>query len=158
MDADERAQLIEQYATGMGEFEAAIAGITDAELDARPGPGDWTPREVIHHLADSEMRAAIRLRQLIAEDEPQIQGYDENAYAKTLHYERPIGSSVAAARAARETSAELLTQLTPAEWERTGTHAESGAYSVDTWLRIYASHPRDHADQVRRARASASTS
>ena len=43
--------------------------------------------------------------------------------------------------------------LTPAEWDRAGTHSESGAYSVDKWLQIYAVHAHNHADQIRRARA-----
>jgi len=48
---------------------------------------------------------------------------------------------------------ELLEALTPAEWERGGTHTESGAYSVGDWLRIYAGHSHDHADQIRAALA-----
>ena len=55
-------------------------------------------------------------------------------------------------RAVREASRGLLEALTPDEWERTGTHGESGPYSVDRWLDIYASHSHDHADQIRRAR------
>jgi hypothetical protein len=52
----------------------------------------------------------------------------------------------------REASLELLTGLTPDEWSRTGTHSESGRYSVDDWLRIYSGHPHDHAGQIRTAR------
>ena len=55
-------------------------------------------------------------------------------------------------KAVREASAELLESLTDEEWERGGTHTESGAYSVDDWLRIYAAHAPDHADQIRAAR------
>lgn len=68
MDAAERKALVDKYATGAAAFREALAGITDEELDARPGPDDWTAREIVHHMADGEMRAAIRLRQLIAED------------------------------------------------------------------------------------------
>jgi hypothetical protein len=53
--------------------------------------------------------------------------------------------------AVRASSLELLTALTDAEWERAGAHSESGRYSIDDWLRLYAAHPHDHADQVRRA-------
>lgn len=48
--------------------------------------------------------------------------------------------------------AALLESLTPDEWERTGTHSESGPYSVDRWLKIYASHPHEHGEQIRVAR------
>ena len=52
----------------------------------------------------------------------------------------------------RAASLQLLESLTDAEWQRTGTHSDSGAYSVDDWLRTYAGHSHDHADQIRRAR------
>jgi hypothetical protein len=63
-----------------------------------------------------------------------------------------VGSSLAVLRAVRVASLELLESLTPAEWDRRGTHTESGRYSVDDWLRIYATHSHDHAAQIREAR------
>jgi hypothetical protein len=94
----------------------------------------------------------VRLRRLIAENEPVIPGYDEPEYARRLHYDRPIGPSLAVLRAVREASLQLLESLTPDEWRRTGTHSESGPYSVESWLEIYAGHSHDHADQIRKAR------
>ena len=96
--------------------------------------------------------AYTRLRRLVAEQEPVIQGYDEPEWARRLHYERPIEPSLAVMRAVRASSLQLLESLTVDEWSRTGTHSESGPYSVEGWIRIYASHPHDHADQIRRAR------
>jgi hypothetical protein len=147
-----RAGLIQRYREGPDVLEQAVAGLTDDGLDRRPAPGEWTPREVVHHCADSETMAAIRLRKLLAEDEPLIQGYDEEEWARRLHYgERPIAPSLAAVRAAREGSAALLEALDEAEWARSGTHSESGPYSVGQWLEIYARHCHDHAEQIRRA-------
>jgi len=151
-DLAHRAALIDRYRAGMSDFEDALAGATDADLD-RPQPaGEWTARQVVHHVADSESMAYIRLRRLIAEDDPVIHGYDEPEWARRLHYDRPIEPSVAVVRAVREASLQLMESLTPAEWERTGTHSDSGSYSVAHWLEIYADHPYDHADQIRRAR------
>jgi hypothetical protein len=147
-----RATLLDQFRTGYADVEAALAGISDAELDHPAPDGGWTAREVAHHLADSEATAYVRLRRLIAEDDPLIQGYDEPEYARRLHYDRPIASSLAVLRGVREASLSLLESLTPAEWERSGTHSESGVYSVDRWLEIYANHSRDHAKQIRVAR------
>jgi hypothetical protein len=157
MDASERAQLIERYRVGYSEVEAALAGVTDAELDARPGPDEWSSREIVHHLADSEMTSAIRLRKLLAEDDPTIQGYDEPEFARRLHYERPLEGSLVAFKGARESTASLLATLSEGDWARSGTHTESGPYGVETWLQIYAAHGHDHADQIRRARASAAS-
>jgi DinB superfamily len=150
---DERAELLSRYREGVAEVERALEGADAAELDAAPADGGWSPRKVVHHLADSETNSYIRVRKLLAEDATQIQGYDEAMYADRLHYERPIDASLAVFRAVRASTAELLERLGPGDWERAGTHSESGAYSMDDWLRIYASHGHDHADQIRRARA-----
>jgi hypothetical protein len=154
VDETERTALIDRYRTGAADVEAALAGITDEELDRPQAEADsWTARQVAHHLADSEAMAYVRLRRLIAEDDPVIVGYDEPEWARRLHYDRPIGSSIAVLAAVRAASLQLLETLTPAEWDRTGTHSESGSYSVDHWLEIYANHAHEHADQIRRARA-----
>jgi hypothetical protein len=153
VDRTERTALIDRYRTGTADVEAALAGITDAELDRPPAdPGEWTARQVVHHLADSEAMAYIRLRRLIAEDAPLIAGYDEPEWARRLHYDRPIAPSLAVLGAVRGASLQLLETLTDAEWERVGTHSESGPYSVAKWLEIYAGHPHDHADQIRAGR------
>ena len=154
MDAPTRRALIAQYRSGYQEVVDALAGADDAALDRRPGPGTWSAREIVHHLADSEMTSAIRLRRLLAEDNPTIVGYDQEAFARRLHYDRPIAASLEAFRWARETSAEILDRLSDAEWSRTGTHSETGPYGVTRWLEIYAEHARGHAGQIRRARAS----
>lgn len=153
MDADERRTLIEEYGRGVDEVLAALDGISDEELDHRP-PGGWSPREVVQHLGDSEMRSAIRLRQLLAEDDPVIEGYDEAGYASIFDYaSRPIEPALLAFEGARATSTLLLESLLDEDWLRTGTHTESGPYSVEDWLRIYAAHGREHAEQIRAARA-----
>lgn len=152
MDTERRQQLVEQYRQGYSAVVRALDGISEAELDRRPAPGKWTAREIVHHLADSEMTSAIRLRRLIAEDDPVIVGYDQEEFARRLRYDRPIAASLGALKAARETTCEILDRLTDADWQRTGTHSESGPYSVLKWLEIYAVHAHDHADQIRRAR------
>jgi hypothetical protein len=152
MDAAERSRLIERYREGYSVVEAALAGASEAALDQRPPDGTWSAREVVHHLADSEMTSAIRLRRLLAEDSPVIQGYDEEEFARRLFYrERPIEGSLAAFRAARESTAGILELLSEEQWRRAGTHSESGPYSAETWLEIYAAHAHDHAEQIRRA-------
>jgi hypothetical protein len=153
MDASERHALIDRYAEGYQAVVDALAGISASEMDVRPSADDWSPREVVHHLADSEMTSAIRLRRLVVEDSPAIDGYDEMAFARTLHYaDRPIEAALDALSAARRTTLEILVRLTEADWSRGGSHSESGTYSVETWLQIYAAHAHDHASQITAAR------
>jgi hypothetical protein len=152
LDATARQELLARYRDGYRVLLDAIAGITDAELDARATPDAWTVREVVHHLADAEMTNALRLRRLIAEEHPVIVGYDEKAYTQRLHYDRPIEPSLLTVRAVRESTTSILESLTEAEWNRAGTHTELGRYTVDLWLRRSAAHGHDHAEQIRQAR------
>jgi len=153
MNVAEREALIDQYEAGFQVVSAALEGITDAELEAREAPGEWSPREIVHHLADSEMTSAVRLRLLIAQDAPTILGYDQEAFVSRLFPERPIEPSLAAFAAARAATAPILRRLSEEQWQRAGTHSESGHYTTEDWLRIYGRHAHDHADQIRRARA-----
>jgi hypothetical protein len=155
MDAQTRKRLIDQYKDGYRAVADALAGATDVELDAHPAPGKWSAREIVHHLADSEMTSAIRLRLLLATERPTISGYDENEFARRLHYERPIKASLAALEAARRSTAEILDRMGESDWVREGTHTDSGRYTMNTWLEIYAVHAHNHAAQIRRARAAA---
>ena len=148
MDAKERDRMIAVYRDGYRAIVDALHNATEKELAARPGPGKWSAREIVHHLADSEMTAAIRLRLLLAVDRPTIQGYDQDAFADRLHYDRPHESSLSAFRYARECTAQLLERLSEQEWLREGTHTEGGAYSVSRWLEIYATHAHQHARQI----------
>ncbi len=111
MDAAERERLIAQYEDGFRVIEAALDGISEAELEAREAPGEWCPREIVHHLADSEMTSAIRLRLLIAQDAPTIIGYDQETFVANLFPDRPIAPSLAAFEAARASTAPILRRL-----------------------------------------------
>jgi hypothetical protein len=148
MDRKEREKMIALYRDGYRAVVEALNNATDEELRAKPAPGKWSAREIVHHLADSEMTAAVRLRLLLAQDRPAIQGYDQDEFARRLHYDRPHEASLEAFRYARECTAQLLEQMTEADWLREGTHSETGAYSVEKWLEIYAQHAHRHARQI----------
>ncbi|HEX2500720.1 MAG TPA: DinB family protein [Methylomirabilota bacterium] len=154
MTPAERKTLVATYKAGYDEVVRALAGIAPDERDWRPAPGEWSAREVVHHLADSETISGIRFRRLLIEDNPVIQGYDEANYARHFRYqERPWEPALRAFEAARATTAQLLDSMTDADWRRAGTHSESGPYSAEAWLRIYAEHAHIHADQIRKNRA-----
>lgn len=157
MTKAEREELIAGYAAGADEVAAALALIALEKWTDRPLVGSWSAAEIVHHLADSEMTSAIRLRRLLVEDDPVIQGYDQDRFALVLRYnERPVEPALAAFRAAREVTAPLLRAMTEADWRRAGTHTEQGRYTVEDWLRIYGVHAHQHAAQLRRLAAALS--
>jgi hypothetical protein len=153
MTLEERQTLIAQYKAGYTEVAKNLDGFPQESLTAHPIAGKWSAAEIVHHLADSETTSGLRLRRLLVEDHPLIQGYDQDQYAAMLHYtERDIAPSLEAFRAARATTAQLLDLMTEADWHREGTHSESGSYSTEDWLRIYADHAHNHAAQIGRLR------
>ena len=131
---------IELYRGGYARVCRSAAQDQPEELDSTRA-GKWSVREIIHHLADSEMTAAVRLRLLIAEDRPTIHGYDQDEFARRLYYDRPHEASLELFRVARQSTAEILDRLTPAEWVREGMHTEAGPYGVEAWLKTYADTP-----------------
>ena len=144
-------ELAEKYQIATQEFLNLVAQISPNQLDKADKEG-WTPRQVIHHLADSEAQSYSRLRRLIAEPGTLIQGYDENKWAEssTLGYKsEDVQSSLEVFKAVRQASYELIKRLSEKDLEIEGTHSESGAYSVGKWIKTYTNHPLDHANQIR---------
>lgn len=151
MTPAERSELIARYREGYQVVRDALDAVGPDGLDRAPADGSWTARQVVHHLADSEMTSALRVRRLIAEENVAIVGYPEEVWARRVYYDRPIEGSLDAIRAARATTAEILERMTEAEWQRAGTHNEIGVYTPEVWLGIYARHCHDHAEQLLRA-------
>ena len=153
MTAEERKTLIAKYAAAYDEVVSSLEGLSAEALTAHPLPGKWSAAEIVHHLADSEMTSAIRIRRLLVEDHPVIYGYDQDAFATKLGYnEREIRESLEAFRAARTSTVPILERMTEDDWKREGWHSESGKYSTTDWLRSYAAHAHVHAEQIRRLR------
>ena len=153
MTFDERQELIAKYKGGYDEVARNLEGFPKALLTSHPIPGKWSAAEIVHHLADSETTSGLRLRRLLVEDNPLIQGYDQDAYAARLNYNnRDMAPALDAFRSARATTAQLLDSMTDDDWRREGTHSESGSYSAEDWLAIYAAHAHNHASQIGRLR------
>ena len=103
------------------------------------------------HCADSESNAHGRIRYLLAEERPVIQGYDQDRWATTLDYHSlPIAPALATVTAVRANTAALLRRLTDADWARVGTHTEMGRFGAEDWLQLYAVHLEIHARQLER--------
>ena len=149
MTVQEREALVAQYARGAQRIQEALARVPKEALQWRPEPGKWSVHEVIVHCADSESNAALRIRYLLAEKEPLIVGYDQDAWARVFDYHaQPLEESLAVATAARSRTVPLLRAMRDAQWKKQGRHTESGAYTPEDWLRVYAAHLEGHARQI----------
>jgi hypothetical protein len=145
----ERERLIDEYAAGPARLRAAFASVPEPVRQWRPSPTDWSAHEVICHCADSESNASLRIRYLVVEKEPLIVGYDQEAWARVLDYHaRPVETALATVEAVRANTVPLLRALPEDAWRKEGRHTESGRYTAQDWLTIYAEHLEIHARQI----------
>ena len=148
MTPEERALSIKRYEDGCAAFIAALDAVPEMALDFA-APGEWSPRQIAHHVADTELVRGYRLRQLLALDAPRIQAFDEGQFVQRLHYYRPVKASLALFKAVVDSNLELLTLAFPEDWLRAGSHEELGVFSLEDWLQRAAAHSHEHAEQLR---------
>ena len=153
MTNEERQVLVEKYAAGFGEVENSLKDFPEDKLTAHPFEGKWSACEIVHHLADSEMNSAIRLRRLLFEERAEIIGYDQDGYAVRFKYnDRDMAPSLESLRSSRATTLQIIKNMSEEDWKREGWHNEHGVYTPETWLRLYADHAHNHASQIRKLR------
>ncbi|HLK22004.1 MAG TPA: DinB family protein [Bryobacteraceae bacterium] len=147
-------ELLERLRRGAEMVAVSITGAAGSELDYAPEPGKWSIRQIVAHLADSEMVAGMRLRRIIAEDNPKIEAYDEKAWAANLDYtRRKTSPALETFRRIRGENYELLKDLPAATFDREGVHSERGPMSLKFLLQLIAEHAENHAAQIRTRRA-----
>ena len=131
------------------KLRAAVAGLTDAQLDTPYRPGGWTVRQLVHHVADSHMNAYVRTRLALTEDNPPIKPYDEAKWAELADAKSmPIDGSLAIIGALHARWVHLLRSLKAAEFSRTMFHPEHGELRIDGLLNIYEWHGPHHTAHV----------
>ena len=149
LDRAKREALIQQFADGPARLRAALATVPPAALKWRPAAKEWSAHEVVIHCADSETNSFGRIRFLLAETAPTIQGYDQDRWAVTFGYhDLPLEPALAVVDAVRASTTALIRGLPDEAWTAVGHHTESGRYSAEDWLQIYADHLEGHARQI----------
>jgi hypothetical protein len=142
------------YEAATQYFLNLARGVTAEVIDVH-AENEWSARQCIHHMADSEAQSYARLRRLVAEPEGSIiQGYDESAWAnepKLAYADGDVTNSIAVYAAVRAASLDLVKRLEESDLEKFGEHTESGKYTIARWLETYTKHPYDHGDQMVRA-------
>lgn len=145
--------LLERFRHGPEALATVLAGVSGVEEDFVTAPGKWSIRQIAAHLADAELVGAHRLRQVIAEDNPTLIAYDQDAWTKNLDYaRRRTEQSLETFRRIRTENYELLKELPPAAWERSGNHSENGPMTLRTLLEGYTGHAESHARQLKEIR------
>jgi hypothetical protein len=145
---------VEVLATTPTTVRERAAGVPDEVLTRRPEPREWSAAEVLGHLWDAEVIFAGRARLILAQPEPKLIGYDQDAWSELP---RPPFAVLLDAFAALRTADVLLARATPEpDWERAGVHEERGPTSFGLLLREIAGHDIAHLRQFEQTLAAVS--
>lgn len=130
-----------------------LTGVFGEEEDYAPAPGKWSVRQIAAHLADAELVAGHRFRQVIAEDNPAIVAFNQDAWAARLKYQqRKLKQSLDTFRRMRAENYELLKDLPESDYERSGNHSERGRITLLQMVETFANHVESHARHLQEIR------
>jgi DinB family protein len=147
------AETLERFRRSPELLAVVLTGVYGEEIDFTPAPGKWSVRQIVAHLADTELVAAQWFRQVIAEDNPRLSDFDQDAWARNLDYaRRQPKQSLESFRRMRSENYELLKAVPDTAFERLGTHRERGPVSLWELVSSRADHVENHARQLQAIR------
>jgi uncharacterized damage-inducible protein DinB len=149
LEPKQRRAAIDTIAEAPTKLRAAVAGLTDGQLDTPYRPEGWTVRQVVHHVPDSHLNAYTRFKLALTEDTPTIKPYDESAWAKLEDSKStPIATSLALLDAVHDRWVRILRAMSGSDFSRTLKHPENGLMNLDQMLALYEWHGRHHVAHV----------
>lgn len=144
-----RAAAIQEIADLPKKLRAAVAGLSEKQLDTPYREGGWTVRQVVHHLADSHTNASIRFRFIVAEDKPTVKPYNEAVWAEFADAKSgPIEPSLTLLDGLHARWAAFLKSRPAADFSRAFVHPEHGERTMDWNTELYAWHCRHHVAHI----------
>ncbi|HZS90307.1 MAG TPA: DinB family protein [Chloroflexota bacterium] len=147
--------LISRYAAAPRHLRAAVTTLDAGALNHRETESDWSARQIVHHIADSELVAAVRIRQVLAEREPRFAVFDQDAWAAAFRYadrdETELNRDLDLFTLLRSGTERLLRAAPPERWEAVGYHPERGPMTLRQLVSLFAGHADVHLEQLRRA-------
>lgn len=149
LGTEERRKAIAQIRQMPAKLEAALAGLSDEQLNTPYGEGKWTPRQVVHHLADSHMNALARVKLILTETKPTWFAYKQDGWARTPDvFALSPSVSLAILKGVQERLATLLEKISDDDWRRSGIHPERGEMTIDDLVELYSRHGDKHVGHI----------
>jgi uncharacterized damage-inducible protein DinB len=140
--------LVVQQATSR-RLADLIARLDKRKLRRRPAPERWSIAEILAHLADTELVAGWRLRQILSQNGATIQAFDQDVWAGTFQYaHRDPRESLEMFSVLRKNNLTMLKSMPQTLWENYGMHQERGKESVAHMVRMFAGHDLNHLKQI----------
>jgi hypothetical protein len=145
----ERSLFLAQVAEAPAKLRAAIAGLSDAQLDTPYRSGGWTVRQVVHHLPDSHLNWYVRAKLALTEREPAIRPFSENLWAELPDGRGgAIEPSLKILEGIHARTVLFFESLAPLNWTRKFFHPERGVLTIQDILPALAWHSRHHTAHI----------
>jgi len=134
-------------------LSAAVDGLSDEQLDTPYRDGGWTLRQTVHHIADSHINSLCRFKLALTEDEaPTIRPYYEDRWAELADSRMPVEVSLKIVEGVHSRWNSLLESMTDEDFKREFIHPETGTWTLEKVLALYAWHSQHHAAHITRTR------
>ena len=146
---EDRTNFVQQISETPARMRAAVAGLSDDQLNTPYRPGGWTVRQVVHHVPDSHLNSYVRFRLALTEDDPPVKAYYEDRWAELPDARSaPVEVSLALLESLHLRWGALLGSLADPDWKRTFKHSELGPVSLEKNAALYAWHGRHHVAHI----------
>jgi uncharacterized damage-inducible protein DinB len=143
---DENVKTISRLPTNLN---AAVAGLSDAQLDTPYRDGGWTLRQTVHHIADSHINSFCRFKLALTEDEsPTIRPYYEDRWAELADSNMPVDVSLKIVEGIHSRWTSLLESMSDDDFKREFVHPETGNWTLEKVLALYAWHSLHHTAHI----------
>jgi len=146
-------KLIEEYSQDYALLREAVEGLSEEELRFQPAPDKWSIHQIVIHVTDSEILSTHRLRKVLAEEEPLLLSFDQEAWVNNLGYERlDLEQHLLLFQMLRASMLPLLENLTAEQLKRVGQYPDGARYMFKELLEFRVQYVRDHLAQIERVK------
>ena len=144
-----RAEFIQTIKDLPANIAKSVEGLTDVQLDTPYREGGWTLRQTVHHVADSHINSLCRFKLALTEDEPpMIRPYYEDRWAELADSAMPADVSLKIIEGVHSRWATILEAMTEDDFARAFIHPETGSWTLEKVLALYAWHSRHHTAHI----------
>lgn len=142
-------EVIAEFRDSGQRFIEIVKSASSEKLHKSPDNNEWSPANIIHHMADAEAHFYIRYLRVLTENVPTTEFFDEDVYPELLHYEkRDVNASIALIESIRASSVSLFNNFKDEDWQRKGITSDGNEFVLIALIKKARSHINDHANQL----------
>jgi len=142
-------EVMAEFRNSGDQFVKIAKSVSSEKMHKSPPNDEWSPANIIHHMADSEAHFYIRYLRVLTENSPTTEFFDENVYPELLQYEkRDVKASIALVESIRASSVSLFNNFSDEDWQRKGFTSDGKEFVLIALIKKARSHITDHANQL----------